>query len=167
MYILFESYRNIDAYFKQRMMLLGGKGAWIHCEIIFNEKQNVRASCWDAEGMNMRAWQALERPEYFELYPLPSSQWKAMYQYMLQQRGFAYNKIGVLGMVYGIALKGIKGQGNQAKFCSELCYEAILHYTDLPLPITNPASVSPLLLRRYLKNLGIEALSPSLLNQRL
>ncbi len=160
MYILFEHYKNIDNYFKQRMMLLGVKGDWVHCEIIFNEVDNIRASAWGSIGMSFEKWENITKPAYFELYPLPSENWREVYAYMDAHKGSPYDKIGVIGMVYGLAV-----QYKNGKFCSELCYEALSQHTSISLPKARPSSVSPLELRRWIINSGIKRVSSTALNK--
>ena len=160
MYILFEHYKNIDNYFKQRMMLLGGKGDWVHCELVFDEVSNVRASSWGNMGMDFEAWENIKKPQYFELYPLPSQNWKQVYDFMYSYRGSPYDKIGVLSMVYGLAF-----QYKEGKFCSEICYEALQLSNTLQLPIVRPSSVSPMMLRRYIINAGLKPVSSTVLNK--
>lgn len=159
MYILFEKFNNIDDYFMSRLMVFAVKGQWVHCEIVFNEKNNVRASAWDKKGMEFRDWSPIN-PDYFELYPLPSEHWEAAYQYCKYLEGREYDRAGVLGMMYGLGIFN-----SDKKFCSELCYEVVSDFTDIQLAEMQPSLVSPLALRRMLINQGIQPVPLSVLNQ--
>lgn len=160
MHLLFEHYRESEGYLKQRMMVIGAKGDWVHCELIFDESNNQRASCWGAEGMEFEVWRNITRPQNFELYPIPSSNWKEIYDFMQSHVGTPYDKLGVLGMVYQVPFL----QSQHRKFCSELCYEAINQLTTIQLPLVKPNTVSPLQLRRWIINAGIKPISSTALN---
>ncbi|MBB6003849.1 hypothetical protein [Arcicella rosea] len=160
MHILFEHYKNIDNYFKQRMMLLGVKGEWVHCEIVFDELDNLRASSWGSIGTDFQPWQNIKKPNLFEIYMLPSDNWREVYQFMKNHEGSPYDKLGVIGMVYGIAL-----QHKNSKFCSEICYEAIKNHVSISIPLVRPSSVSPMQLRRCIINSGVKRVPSLALNK--
>ncbi|MEA5402621.1 hypothetical protein VB776_06830 [Arcicella sp. DC2W] len=160
MHLLFEHYKNIDNYFKQRIMLLGVKGDWVHCEIIFDELDNLRASSWGSKGTDFEKWENIKKPNLFEIYMLPSENWREVYQFMKNHEGTPYDKLGVIGMVYGIAV-----QHKNSKFCSEICYEAIKNHVSLPIPSVRPSSVSPLQLRRWIINSGVKRVPSLALNK--
>lgn len=159
MYLLFENFRAYDSYLWQRIMAMGAKGEWTHCEVIFNEKDNVRASAWGSTGMEFRDWTPKTHPEYFELYPIPSDKWLRAYQFCKANEGKGYDKLGVLGMIYNFALLN----SPRRVFCSELCFNVTSIYTDIPLPDIQPSLVSPVMMRRYLKNQGIQPVPLSVL----
>jgi len=160
MYLLFEKFNNIDSYLMSRLMVFAVKGQWVHCEIIFDEKDNLRASAWNKNGVEFRNWKPLINEHYFELYPLPSEHWEAVYQFFQQYEGSEYDKVGILGMMYGIGFLN-----SEKKFCSELCYEIVQNYTPITLPAILPGLVSPLSLRRMLLNQGIQPVPLSVLNK--
>jgi hypothetical protein len=161
MHLLFEHYRESQGYFKQRMMVVGAKGDWVHCELVFDEVNNRRASCWGSEGMEFENWKNITRPQNFELYPIPSQNWKEAYEFMESHVGIPYDKIGVLGMVYKIPFM----QSQHRKFCSELCFEAVKQFTNIELPSVLPNTVSPLNLRRWIINAGISPIASTALNK--
>lgn len=160
MYLIFEHYKNIDNYLKQRLMLLGVKGDWVHCEIVFDEMDNVRASSWGGIGTEFVAWENIKKPSNFSLYPLPSANWKEVYRYMQEHQGSPYDNLGVVAMVYGLGINWKKG-----KFCSEICYEALSKHTNIALPNVKASSVSPLELRRWIINSGIKSVPSTVLNK--
>lgn len=142
------------------MMLFGVKGDWVHCEIIFDELDNIRASSWGNKGTDFEKWENIKNPNLFELYKLPSQNWREVYQFMKNHEGTPYDKLGVIGMVYGIAV-----QHKNSKFCSEICYEAIKNNVSLPIPSVRPSSVSPLQLRRWIINSGVKRVPSLALNK--
>ena len=160
MYILFENFRNVDTYFMQRLMAMAVRGEWVHCEIVFNEKNNVRASAWDKSGVEFRNWEYIHYPERFELYPLPSEYWLEAYRICQAQVGTKYDRLGVIGMMYKIPIFH-----QERNFCSKLCYETIQNYTSLDLPVESPSLVTPLMMRRMIINQGIKPVPISVLNQ--
>ena len=162
MYILFEKFNNIDTYLMSRLMVFAVKGQWVHCEIVFNEANNIRASAWDKHGMEFCEWATLKNPDYFELYPLPSENWQAAFQYCKYHEGREYDRAGVLGMMYGLDIFN-----SAKKFCSELCYEVVKDFTGISVPEIQPSLVSPLSLRRMLINQEIQPVPISTLNQYL
>lgn len=161
MYILFENFRNIDTYLMQRLMVIACHGEWVHCEIVFNEKDNIRASAWDKSGMEFRKWQDVPFENYFELYELPSENWKSAYHYCQANEGKKYDRLGVLGMIYQIPVLS-----PERKFCSELCYEVIDLYTKLNIPERDAQMVSPLMMRRMIINQGIKPVPLSVLKKQ-
>jgi hypothetical protein len=161
MYIIFENFRNYDTYLWQRIMAMGAKGEWTHCELIFDEMNNVRASAWGSSGMEFRKWEFPKKPQYFELYPLPSQNWKQAYEFCKEHEGLEYDKVGVLGMMYNWA----KLNSPRKVFCSELCFKVTDNYTDVPLPNIQPSLVSPVMMRRYLIKQGIKPVPLSVLTK--
>jgi hypothetical protein len=159
MYILFENFRNVDTYFMQRLMAMAVRGEWVHCELIFNEKNNIRASAWDKTGVGIREWETIAYPERFELYPLPSAYWQEAYRICKAQVGTKYDRLGVIGMMYKIPVFH-----QERNFCSKLCYETIQNYTSLDLPTQPSSIVTPLMLRRMIINQGIKPVPLSVLN---
>lgn len=160
MYILFENFRNIESYIMQRLMVFACKGEWVHCEIVFNEKNNLRASAWDSSGMEFRQWQDIKFERYFELYPLPSEHHNLAYQFCLANQGKKYDRMGVLGMTYKIPFLN-----SEKIFCSELCHEVTTLYTGLDVPQKQSSLVSPLEMRRMIINQGIEPVPISVLKK--
>lgn len=166
MYILFENFRNIEStnlittYFRQRFMVIACKGEWVHCEIVFNEMQNQRAFASDSTGMMMKDWENKVKPEHFELYPLPSHNWKLSYDYCKSQEGKVYDRAGVVGMMYGIPT-----YNDNAVFCSELSDTVIKQYTGLQIEKRPASLVSPLMLRRSIINQNINSVPLSVLSK--
>lgn len=164
MYILFENFKNVKrkthfaTYFRQRFMVIACKGEWVHCEIIFNEMGNQIAYAGNETGMVMMEWKELENPQYHELYPLPSQNWQAAYEYCQSQVGKVYDKAGVVGMMYGVPT-----YNDDAVFCSELCENVVNKFTGLTLEQRPPSLVSPLMLRRSIINQGIQPVPISVL----
>lgn len=158
MYILFENFRNIDSYLWQRLMAMGSKGEWVHCEIVFNEMYNIRASAWNSTGMEFRQWETNLNPKYHELYPIPSENWEAIFKYCQSLEGNQYDKLGVFGMIAQVPMGNDKNT-----FCSEMCYRAINEMTSLPVPNMHGNLVSPTRLRRMLINRNIKPVPLSVL----
>jgi len=152
MYLLFESFRNQDSYIWQRMMAVGGKGEWVHCEILFDEKAWRRGSAWLTQGVGFRAFEPID-PKRYEVYQIGSQHWEKAYQYFVENEGKKYDAIGVVGMVYRTALL----DNPEHKFCSEVCYEALTQ-AQFPLPKIDARLISPLQLRRLIRGLGYKPL---------
>lgn len=149
MHILFESFRTQPSYLFQRMMLIGGKGEWTHCEILFEEKQWIRASSWRSQGTGFKTFEPLGNPSHYEIYALESTNWQKAFAYFDTHQNPYYDVYGVLGMVYQTHLLNHPSH----KFCSEACYEALLE-AQLPLPLLDARLLSPLQLRRIIKQAG-------------
>lgn len=159
MHILFEHFTAQPDYLWTRIMAMGSKGEWVHCEIVFDELENLRASAWGESGMEFRQWHNPQPESRFELYPLPSENWKSVYDYCKTMEGSNYDKLGILGMIFRIPINN-----QNCVFCSELCYKSIQNYTSLELPAEYPSNVSPLNLRRMLINQNIKPVPLSTLN---
>lgn len=126
------------------------KSDWVHCEMLLSEPRQVAISARiSADGITFSSWHdVLVNLNSWEYYQVPVLDEQAVWDFLIFQTGKSYN---VKGMLASQLFKTALHQAD-SWFCSELTYAVLLHFSSVNLPIVEPASVNPALLRQYLIN---------------